>query len=77
MEELKGKIKTLSYLEVQEVMEAIQDWYGEAYPDWDVVYMAVPKEPKSRKTALKRMWILLKKDLEWNKKKYREKQKMA
>ena len=72
MEELKGKIKTLSYLEVQEVMEAIQDWYRVTYPDWDVMYMAVPKEPKARKAALKRMWIMLKKDLAWNKKKYRD-----
>ena len=72
MEELKAKIKTLSFMEVQELMDAIQDWYRVTYPDWDVMYMAVPKEPKARKAALTRMWKILKKDLAWNKRKYKE-----
>ena len=75
MEEITERIKTLSFLEIQEVMEAIQDWYRVTYPDWDVVYMAVPLEPKARKAALVRMWKLLKKDLAWSKKKYKEERK--
>ena len=75
MKDIVGKMKTFSEEEIQEVMDGVQAWYREVYPDWDVMYMAVPKEPKARKAALHGMVALLKKDLAWNKKKYMEKQK--
>ncbi len=68
-----GEIEQMDRLEIEEVMEAIQDWFHETYPDWDVLYIAVPQDPKQREEALLQTLDYFKRDLAWNRKKYYEK----
>ena len=70
MDELLEKIKALSQTELDEVMLGIEKWYEEAYPDWDVVYIAMPKDPVQRKQRFMGVLRLIAKDLEWYEQKY-------
>lgn len=70
MDELLEKIKALSQTELDEVMHGIEKWYEEAYPDWDVVYIAMPKDPVQRKQRFMGVLRLIAKDLEWYEQKY-------
>ncbi len=49
MEELLQIISQLSDIELQKVMRAVEKRYAYAYPEWDVFYVAVHKEPNMRK----------------------------
>ena len=70
MDELLEKIKALSQAELDEVMKGIEKWYEEAYPDWDVVYIAMPKDPVQRKQRFLGILRLIAKDLEWSEQRY-------
>ena len=70
MDELLEKIKALSQTELDEVMLGIEKWYEEAYPDWDVVYIAMPKDPVQRKQRFMGVLRLIAKDLEGYEQKY-------
>ena len=61
--ELIGHIQRLSREELDKVMEAIEKWFAVAHPDWDVVYIAVPKDPDLREKELKSIWNLLARDI--------------
>ncbi len=65
MEKIIEKIQTLSAEELPKVMEAIERRYAEAYPEWDVVYIALHKDPVLRKEEYERMLKYIAGDLEW------------
>ncbi len=48
MQEIIDKIQTLNDSELRQVMTAIEDRYAQAYPEWDVVYIALHKDPGLR-----------------------------
>ncbi len=48
MKEIIERIQTMSERELQVVMRAIQNRYASAFPEWDVVYMVLHKDPELR-----------------------------
>ena len=52
--------------ELQDIMKAIEKRYSTAYPDWDVVYVAVPTDPALRKEKLENIIKWFDKDLQWH-----------
>ena len=68
MDELIDKVKTLSREELDRVMEEIEKWFAVTHPDWDVVYIAVPKDPVLREEKLKSIWNIMARDIESYKK---------
>ncbi len=52
MEDILEVIKTLTQPELQKVMEAIEARYNVLYPQWDVLYIALHKDPELRKQEL-------------------------
>ncbi len=48
MSELIDRIKSLNRTQLQEVMQAVEARYAEVYPQWDVVYIAMHKDPSLR-----------------------------
>ncbi len=65
MEKLIEKILCLNQAELDEVMQAIETWYRIAYPDWDVVYIALHKDPVLRKQELSHILDLLANEMAW------------
>ncbi len=63
--EIFEKIPLLTDLELQEIMAAIQKRYGAEFPDWDVLYLAVHKDPALRKAEMEYHLNLLCKSLHW------------
>lgn len=47
--------------EVQEMMTAFETWYAVHYPDWEVYYIAVPKDPVKKKEHLRRIFEFIQK----------------
>lgn len=47
--------------EVQKMMTAFETWYAVHYPDWEVYYMAVPKDPVKKKEHLRRIFEFIQK----------------
>ena len=66
--ELMDNIRRLSREELDQVMEGIEKWFAAQHPDWDVVYIAVPKDPDLREKELKGIWNLLARDIESHRK---------
>lgn len=58
-------IQAATDYELQDIMKAIEKRYSTAYPDWDVVYVAVPKDPKIRREKLENILKWFDKDLQW------------
>ncbi len=48
MKKVINKISTMTEEELREVMRAIEARYAQAYPQWDVVYIALHKDPSLR-----------------------------
>lgn len=47
--------------QLQEIMDAIQDRYALVYPDWDILYLALPKQDcTQRRDLLKKAYEKLK-----------------
>ena len=59
-------IQAATDYELQDIMKAIEKRYSTAYPDWDVVYVAVPKDPKIRREKLENIMRWFDKDLQWH-----------
>lgn len=51
-------------LEIQQIMQAVRQRYAVLHTDWDVVYMAVHKEPAQRAADLQGIFAMLKKEEE-------------
>ena len=65
MRELLRKIEEADEFEIQEIMDAVKRWYVVTYPDWDIIYTAVHKDPKLRKKELEELVAYIEKDLQW------------
>ena len=72
----KGKLdRVLQYIEqandteIEEIMAAVEQRYAIAYPQWDVVYVAVHKDPMLRKKELEDLMAIIGRDIEWSKEK--------
>lgn len=45
-----------------QIMRSIERRYAHVYPDWDVLYIAVHKDPKLRKAEIAQLITFLEKD---------------
>lgn len=45
-----------------QIMRSIERRYADVYPDWDVLYIAVHKDPKLRKAEIAQLITFLEKD---------------
>ena len=62
MPQVRKYIAHADDLEIQQIMQAVELRYAAMYPDWDVVYIAVHKEPKQRAVDLQNILAMLKKE---------------
>ena len=69
MKEVLRKIEQADDFQIQEIMDAVKRRYAIAYPQWDVFYTAVHKDPALRKKDLDDLEAYIKKDLKWNEEK--------
>ena len=53
MEELLQRIAVADDFEIQDIMRAVERRYKIAFPDWEVVYMAIHRDPKLKEKDLK------------------------
>ena len=53
-------------LEIERIMEAVERRYAIAFPEWDVSYTAVHKDPALRRKELEELVVYIEKDLKWN-----------
>ncbi len=65
MKEIIERIQTMSERELQVVMRAIQNRYASAFPEWDVVYMALHKDPELRVQEIEGILGLVSQELRW------------
>ena len=60
METVFHRIERADEQDLREIMDAVQERFAVAYPQWDIVYVAVPKEdPEKRKEILKKVFDML------------------
>lgn len=59
MQEVIKQIQSLTDYELREVMHTIEKQFAIFHPDWDVIYIAVHKDPEKRKTELKQILEML------------------
>ena len=60
METVFDRIERAGERELREIMDAVQDRFAVAYPQWDIVYLAVPKDdPNRRKEILQQAFDTL------------------
>ncbi len=52
METIFEAIQQATLSELQEIMAEIEERYAILYPDWDVTYLAIHKDPVLRKAEL-------------------------
>ena len=53
-------------LEIEQIMKAVQRRYVVAFPQWEVLYLAVHKDPVLRKKDMEALTAYIAKDLKWN-----------
>ena len=66
MEEILEWIQNAYVEELQEIMQAIEKRYQEEYPDWNVIYVAVPTDPVLRREKLESIIKWFDKDIQWH-----------
>ena len=66
LNEVLTYIEQADDLEIEEIMEAVERRYAIAYPEWDVFYTALHKDPALRKKELDELVAYIAKDLKWN-----------
>ena len=52
--------------ELEQIMRAVERRYATAFPEWDVIYTAVHKDPTLRSKELYDIVAYIEKDLKWN-----------
>ena len=62
MEELLRRIEETDDFEIQDIMRAVERRYKIAFPDWEVVYMAVHRDPKLKEEDLKNIIAFIEKE---------------
>ena len=48
---------------LHQIMRSIERRYADVYPDWDVLYIAVHKDPKLRKAEIAQLITFLETDI--------------
>ena len=66
MKEILRKIEQADDFQIREIMDAVERRYAIAYPQWDVFYAAVHKDPALRRKDLEDLAAYIEKDLKWN-----------
>ena len=66
MRKIIAKIEQADDVEIRRIMDAVEQRYALAYPDWDVVYIAMHKDPTLRKGEMQELVAFLEKDLQWH-----------
>lgn len=46
--------------QIAQIMKAVVHRYGKAFPDWDILFLSIPKEPTQRRSQLEYMLEYLK-----------------
>ena len=72
MTDILARIEQADYEELDQIMDAVERRYAQVFPEWEVFYTAVHKEPALRRKELEELVAYIEKDLRWN-----EEQKMA
>ena len=67
--EIIAYIEQADDFQIQEIMDAVKRRYAIAYPQWNVFYAAVHKDPVLRKKDLDDLVAYIEKDLKWNEEK--------
>ena len=62
MKQILEKIERANDLEIQQIMRAVERRYAQMFPQWDVIYMAVHKEPIQREADLQAIFAMLQKE---------------
>ncbi len=65
MRELIERINTMTEQELQDVMRIIENRYRQAYPEWDVVFISLHKDPQLRRQELEGVLRLICGCTEW------------
>lgn len=60
MNKLIKIIETADDLEISQIIHAVVRRYADVYPDWDVFFLSLPKEPAERREQLAQMLEALK-----------------
>ncbi len=55
MQEILNKVQSMTEVELQELMDAIQQRYTEAYPEWEVLYLSLHRDPALRQEEVKEL----------------------
>jgi len=66
MKQILEKIEQADDFQIREIMDAVERRYAIAYPQWDVFYAAVHKDPALRRKDLEDLAAYIEKDLKWN-----------
>ena len=66
MKQVLAKIEQANDRELEQIMRAVERRYATAFPEWDVIYTAVHKDPTLRSKALYELVAHIEKDLKWN-----------
>ena len=61
-----ARIERAEYDELQQIMRAVERRYEQAFPEWDVVYIAMHKDPELRAKEMEETVKFLQKDLQWH-----------
>lgn len=66
MKHILEKIEQADDFQIREIMDAVERRYAIAYPQWDVFYAAVHKDPALRRKDLDDLVAYIEKELNWN-----------
>ncbi len=65
MKDILARIDTLTDMELQTVMRAIERRYFVAYPQWEVIYVAIHRDMPQREQGLRDLVRLMDRDIQW------------
>ena len=52
LENILNWIETANRQQLQEIMDSVQDRYAQILPDWDILYLAMPKTDSAERQHL-------------------------
>ena len=64
MENVLAMIQQASHEDLERIMTAVECRYAAAFPDWEVIYMAIHREPDARRADILEMLAFLQKELD-------------
>ena len=66
MQDILAQIEQADYAQLEQIMDAVEQRYAKEFPEWDVFYTAVHKDPVLRRKELAELVAHIEKDLRWN-----------